>query len=319
MNILYLAKEPDQGVMDDLKQFKEHDITICACLPGYVDYYKLLGYNVIIRDGVTMDFDNIIGNPPYSDRSNAFGGGGGGTGRDLDSEFFLLSMEHSSRVSLIIRAKHFTDKTSRFRKQVFSSGLKSIQYLPPEVFPSVQNTMTCIVTWERDYEGPCTITFKDGTVDDRVLTPDVLIKLDNPDYVGAIPNNLSHRFVSGKLIRRSIVDCEDGVPMVEICGSGTSPVIRYIESGVEETGRNQHGVIMNYSASWGSLGRLYVKPVEASISNSVVLLKTDTEEQAHQLFDYLQSDDIKKRVKDNMLSFHPTKTLFTCIPDITFP
>jgi hypothetical protein len=70
MNILYYAKEPDQGVMDDLERFKEHDITICACLPGYVDYYKLLGYNVIdyrvLFSGVDMSFDVVIGNPPYN-------------------------------------------------------------------------------------------------------------------------------------------------------------------------------------------------------------------------------------------------------------
>jgi hypothetical protein len=65
MNILYLAKEPDQGVMDDLEQFKDHNVTICACLPGYVDYYKHLGYNVVTRESVTMDFDAIVGNPPY--------------------------------------------------------------------------------------------------------------------------------------------------------------------------------------------------------------------------------------------------------------
>ena len=74
LNLLYLAKEPDQGVMDDLEQFKEHNITICACLPGYVDYYKLLGYNVIdyrvVFNGVDMKFDIVIGNPPYGSGGN---------------------------------------------------------------------------------------------------------------------------------------------------------------------------------------------------------------------------------------------------------
>ena len=258
----------------------------------------------------------VIGNPPYSDRSNASGSGTGGTGRDLDSEFFLRSMACSDDVRLIIRAKHFTDKGSKFRKKLFASGLVSIRYLSPKTFPNVQNTMTCVVSWQRGYSGPTVITFSDGTVLERVLTSVDLVKLDNPNYVGEVSNNLSHRFVSGKLIRRSIVDHKDGQPMVEICGGGETPVIRHIAPGIEDTGRNQHGVIMNYSASWGGLGRLFVKPYDASISNSVVLLCTDTEKQAQQLLAYLQSDEVKQCVKDNMLSFHPTKSLFATIPDV---
>lgn len=70
--LLYLAKEPfSDGVKHDLQSFKDYDVTICACNPGYVDYYKLRGYNVITHyqffTSVDMLFDVIIGNPPYQD------------------------------------------------------------------------------------------------------------------------------------------------------------------------------------------------------------------------------------------------------------
>ena len=72
--LLYLAKDPGPGVIQDLHSFYDYDITVCACNPGYVDYYKLLGYNVItshqLFEGVDMKFDVVVGNPPYGSGAN---------------------------------------------------------------------------------------------------------------------------------------------------------------------------------------------------------------------------------------------------------
>jgi len=317
-SLLYVAKDPGPGVIQDLQSFSDHDITVCACNPGYVDYYKLIGYNVItssqLSAGVDMKFDVIIGNPPYSDRSNCHAGGGG-IGPNLDSAFFLKCMELSDHVSLIIRAKHFMSTSSAFRRTLFTSGCVSIKYIPPETFPSILNTQTCIVEWSANHKGKTQIVYKSGDVVDRQLSPDDVIKLDNPNFVDRVENNLSHRFISGTLTRNKIIDTPNGLPMVEICGTGDKPVVRYIQEGLEECGRNCHGVIMNYSTDWGKLCKLFIKPYDHSVSNSIVLLKTDTQEQAEQLLNYLQSDKIKDLVKMNMSSFHPTKSLFNKIPD----
>ena len=116
---LYLAKEPDAGVRNDLSHLSG-EVTIVDCLNAYGDYYRKMGYNVISKDEFfeldgTMRFDVTIGNPPYSDRSNVSGANEGGCSNNLDSEFFLKSIELSDRVCLIIRAKHFLKKTSKFR------------------------------------------------------------------------------------------------------------------------------------------------------------------------------------------------------------
>ena len=69
MKTLYLAKEPDAGVRDDLSRISG-EITIVDCLNGYGDWYRKKGYNCISKtkyfelDG-TMRFEVVIGNPPY--------------------------------------------------------------------------------------------------------------------------------------------------------------------------------------------------------------------------------------------------------------
>ena len=103
--------------------------------------------------------------------------------------------------------------------------------------------------------------------------------------------------------------------MVEICGSGDEPVITLIQPGLEETCRNIYGVIMNVSSGWGSLGRVMIKPYEASISSSVMCLTTSNMEESIKLRDYLLSDEVKEIVKLNMTSFHPTTDLFKKIVD----
>ena len=266
-----------------------------------------------------MHFDVVTGNPPYSDRSGVDGGGGGGCSKDLDDKFYLDSMKMSDYVSLIIRAKHFTKERSKFKKMLFESGnLVSIEYLPKETFDSIQNTATCIVTWNKNYKGPCKVKFKDGTVIEQKLKSTDVIIPGNPNIIEQVEHNMAWRYLNGKLYRNKIAEIEDpnGAPLVEILGDGDSPVVRYIKRGYEESGRNQHGVVMNINASWGGLGKVMIKPYEASLTFNVICLKTSSEEESIRLKEYLESKSIKDTISKTMASFHPTKQLFKSIPDL---
>jgi len=81
---LYLAKEPDAGVRNDLSRLSG-EVTIVDCLNAYGDYYRKMGYNVISRtkffelDG-TMRFDVVMGNPPYQSNNGNGDLSGSGTG-----------------------------------------------------------------------------------------------------------------------------------------------------------------------------------------------------------------------------------------------
>ena len=62
MKTLYLAKEPDAGVRDDLSRISG-EVVVVDCLDGYIDWYKKKGYNCISKDvffdSNDMRFDTV--------------------------------------------------------------------------------------------------------------------------------------------------------------------------------------------------------------------------------------------------------------------
>lgn len=45
---LYLAKEPDNAVMQELPILaKKGELTVVACIEGYLEFYQKMGYNTI--------------------------------------------------------------------------------------------------------------------------------------------------------------------------------------------------------------------------------------------------------------------------------
>jgi hypothetical protein len=264
-----------------------------------------------------MHFDYIIGNPPYSDRTNADCGGKGGGANNLDSDIYEKSREYADHVSFIIRAKHFIREPCNFRRVLFSSGnLKEIKFVHPSNFPMVQNTQTCIVTWDANHQGPCAVTYNDGEVIDRVLTRDTLIKLNNKEFELEVPNNMKHRHLYGKIMRYTIEDKEGGVPLVEIMGKrGEPPTMRYVDEALTDRGYGKHGVVMNYNATWTSMGKMCAKEPEWRISGSIVMLETSSKEESERLIEYLESKPVTDAVKKIKRSFANSKYVFALIPD----
>ena len=147
--LLYVAKEPDDGVISDLKSFSDYDITVCACNPGYVDYYKLLGYNTITSSqlfaGVDMKFDVVIGNPPYQS-PNLTGKKGKGGNNSLYIKFIHKSIDlakDGSVVSLItppaalIKSTIFKQLSPTLEYIVANGSLEMIDLTVNKYFPKI--------------------------------------------------------------------------------------------------------------------------------------------------------------------------------------
>jgi len=256
-----------------------------------------------------MDFGVVIGNPPYSDTSSGSTNNG-----NLDSKFFLIGVEKGDYTKLIIRAKHFTDPRSTFRRKLFISGhLKSIKYVDPKVFNIDSRIMTCIPTYDKNYTGPCEIEYSTGEVNSIELDRDSLVFLDSPGKQ-KLKNNLSNRWIRGKVNRNKIDGDSDGFPIVEICGSDETPVMSYTKTG-KNTAINSYGLITNVVNTVGTLGRVYLKPYGAAISSSVICLQCDTEEEAIILHKYLTSDKGRDAVKLNKRTAVASKEMFSYIED----
>ena len=253
-----------------------------------------------------------IGNPPYSNTSAITT-----HNSNLDSEFYLKCMERGSYVKEIIRSKHFVTKNCLFRKKLFGSGhMKSIVYLPDTTFPTVSGTEFCIAEWDEDHTGLTSITYDNGTVLHQQLNENSLVKLNNPDFDKEVKNNLADRWIRGKLNLKEIVDGDS--PMVKELGKGKTPVVVNVPSGLEETARNRHGVVMaNVNGNTASKGliKVMVKPYEASIAAGIICLLTNSEEESEILRDYLLSEEVTETIKKCVPTRTRSHLLFSKIKD----
>ena len=321
MKFLYLAKDPDDGVIADLENISSQgQVTVVACLPAFVEAYEFLGYNTITRDQFfllsNMHFDVVIGNPPYTKTDSIVGAKEGGCSGGLDNQFYTQAVKLSGYVSLIIRSKHFAKKSSKFRRELFSTGhVSEVTVLSEDTFPSISLTETCVVTYNEKHEGPCKVTYSDGTVKYIELTEDTCLRLTNPDYVAEVENNMAYRYQRGDLNLNQLMDGD--CPMVVTMGAkGKDMVVKNVDKSQHTCCVNQHGVVLNSKYGGNGTGKAYVKPYGYSVSGSAIILKTDTQEEAEKLRDYILSEEVQSMVDTNKISNANTQELFKTIPDL---
>jgi len=285
--------------------------------------------NIISKEELyKMQIKVDMGNPPYTDTSLVRSASEGGCSKSLDDKFYLNSMKNSEFVCKIIRTKHFSNRSSTFRKKLFSSGVVSIEVLPPETFPTISSDIieTCICTWKRGYTGPSKIKYRDGTVIEKKLTPDTCINFSDIEFNPITSNNMAHRYERGSSDAK--ISCLKGgnYPMITTMGSekDENMLVKYVDKTQHVCGVNQHGVVMNNKIGHRRkngetiphLGQIHVKPYGHAISYSTTMLKTSSEEESIRLAKYLRTEEIKNIVKIVKDSNANSKYIFEAISDM---
>jgi len=257
-----------------------------------------------------MKFDVVIGNPPYSDTSS-----GSTNNASLDSKFFQMGVDKSDMVKMIIRAKHFTDPRSTFRRNLFQTGkVSKISYLDSKNFGIYQEIITCIVTYDVNHDGPTVVEYAEDVVKEEYLTKDSLVFLTSP-HKKEIPweNSLAVRWVRGKIARNTIDHNPDGFNIIE--ASGSSECIISKTSSGDQVGHNQYGIVMNVVNHLGKTGPVRMKQYDACLSTGMLALITDTEQEAQVLYDFFYSKEGKDLIKKIKTSTVNSRQMFSYIED----
>ena len=161
-NAIYYAKEPSEGVLSDIEKFsKINNLVVGACEPGYVDYYKSLGYNTIsvdpqsyslIKMGLNPENTNVIGNFPFQGSSDAK--------RWVAWHKFLeSSTKLGNRVCVVIPASVIAPGNPW---QSIRKNLIKLDLTVGTEFKGVGSTF-CRITWDKNYTGTTEIVTHEKT------------------------------------------------------------------------------------------------------------------------------------------------------------
>jgi hypothetical protein len=189
MKTLYLAKEPDAGVRNDLSRISG-EITIVDCLNAYGDYYRKKGYNCISRMEFfaleNMKFDVVIGNPPYQ-RAREVRNIGAPLWPDF-IEHGLENLEDGGILTLVIPATWLKRLSGKSWKLISSNNLISCDPDVKWAFPNVGGnggTFSVITLKKGKYQGKTSIRgeFDVDIINDVLPTNNTQFTKDNIEFL----------------------------------------------------------------------------------------------------------------------------------------
>jgi site-specific DNA-methyltransferase (adenine-specific) len=291
--------------------------------------------------GETMQFDVIIGNPPYQMK--------GGAGGSSDSSIYHLFVEQAKNLepkflSMVVPSRWLAGGRGldEFRKEMLSSGnlLKLVDYpVSSEVFPNVEvKGGICYFLWSNTHQGSCDVTVvrggEEGTSLRQLNEFDVFVR--NPIAVEILRKVL---VVSGKPITEiltadtpfGIATNFDGYHEKKKAGD---IALHYVRSGKRYIGfvpqtlisKNvslieKWKVLVPEAGSDGGqkipdsvLGKPLLSKPPAACTQSFLAFFVDGEEEARSLESYLRTKFFRHLVSLRKLTQHALRSTYSWVP-----
>ena len=287
--LLYLAKEPDDGVISDLQSFKHYDITICACNPGYVDYYKLLGYNVITKGQLSdedMRFDVVVGNPPYQDSNHK------NKTVSLWKRFLSVSDEVSNDIVSLIIPASFCSPAKLFKQ--YKNRLSLVDLTVKKYFKGVGSSF-CRIVLHQTPQDKCKVITEGGEYDLDMTQWDCLPKTLDDNLMSLIDRYFTQGDdkwkVSYEYDQRKDCIIDDGA--INILHS-----TRVLKTNTDHP--NNHLIRVYQTVTNGT--KFDVCYPGTGLSQNNIWMKCDSIDDAERLRDYLNQDDIQYLLKSFQFS-----------------
>lgn len=280
---------------------------------------RRLGVKYIITTlGTDMQFDVVVGNPPYQDKK---GNENSTNSTDLATQFVYKSFDLSRRsIALIIPSDWVGPNTSNLKKFLFTEKkLKSLALYGDKWFREAKST--CAIVYDKNYNGNCEVVDITGNSQSMDLSTVELLAYDNvqTNFIQKFntAKNLGSRWLRGSLHLNKVSQVAAGVEFICAVGKKDDLLTTQMVSPLaENTGANINKLVISNVYTNTSIGNIKLAKKSQVGGHSVVFLTGKSDEELLNLKAYLESKVIKLLIKSIKTSSPNSKSLFKQIPEI---
>lgn len=290
------------------------------------DLVSSMGFNILQGDALKQNFmdkqfDVVIGNPPYqimiSEEKKALKNGTVTT--SIWPEFVDLAFRLSKGLVALITPSSWASPIPSNMKRKIMQTLVNFSHIPPKTFDITLTTgwFICQKSKQSTYE------FAKSYYDEPYIPRNPSIEITKILRKIGKSTPLSELRCSGNTNLNVIAKYLDpkGVPCITAVGrKDEPPVIQRVQRGIvdDEHPKSWKVILPIMGTEEGKIGNVKVVKPGILCANPIVYFPVDTEQEARNLANYLQSDFVRGIVAATEYGTTNSKALFSLIPMIDY-